>query len=297
MRLRACIMVCALLGSPLVVQAEYIEITQPADGSVWRPCAPTQVLWESDINPAEGEVLEVDWNTWSRPPWYSLGTTPNDGTQEWTGPRPCWTEHSVIPIRHEVRVTYLPDPSIVDVITFWTFQSVVQGPYTLCIDFSGTASSYEQIVNRADPPLYVSFDAYVAIIEPVSQGSGGFRNVSFELDVSPAGVLAPPSFENLLPGDLAIGSWDTGITLSSPECVQSGGEVVYIARLGLFYLGGACDILIRDHPEFPRWVVNCADPGEVAEYVVGNHGGVWKEPASTPVKATSWGAIKALYRE
>jgi len=291
MKPRACIIGCLLLGSPLLAHAEYIEITQPADGSVWRPCAPTQVLWESDIDPAEGEVLEVDWNTWSRPPWYSLGITSNDGSQYWGEPHPCWTEHSVIPIRHEVRVTYLPDPSLVDVITFWTFQSLLEEP-TIFIDFSGDAAAYDQVQSRVDPPLYTTVSAYVGL----AGAFDGFTVVSFAIEVGPPGVFAPPSFANLLPGDLAIGSWDSGITLASPECVGESGELVYLARLDLFYIGGEGHILITDHPEFPRWVIDCAEPGEMHEYSVGNHGGVWKDPASTPVRAMTWGSIKAMFR-
>jgi hypothetical protein len=62
------------------------------------------------------------------------------------------------------------------------------------------------------------------------------------------------------------------------------------------------DILILDHPDFPRWVVDCND--QVDSYCVFINGGVCKDPVDgeegcdgvVPVEASSWGGIKALYR-
>jgi len=196
-------------------------------------------------------------------------------------------------------VTYLPDPSVVDVITFWTFQYQAEEPFALCIDFSGTATTYNEVQTRVDPPLYTSFSAYVCVLVLLDEDYGelwhALRSVSFALDLNCTEACVPPSCTNLMPGDLAIGSWDEGVTLSGTDCVGDYGDLVYVARLDLFWLGGEADILILDHPEYPRQVVGCDD--EPYEYEVASHGGIWKEPASTPVEATSWGAIKALYRD
>lgn len=81
--------------------------------------------------------------------------------------------------------------------------------------------------------------------------------------------------------------------------------MVYIGRLDLFYLGGPpCEIRILDHPDYPRWVVDCNQ--NVYYYGVASHGGVGMEPEFvgegefecqvTPVEDFSWGGIKALFR-
>jgi len=147
--------------------------------------------------------------------------------------------------------------------------------------------------HRVDPAAYTSVEAYVVADEIV-----GFTTVSFMLEVTP-GMTSPPAFTSLLPGGLAIGTWDTGITLASTDCMTE--PPVQIGKLDLFYLGTPGDVLIVDHPEYPRWVVDCQEPGVVDYYCVLSHGGVGKDPlegdcGASPVQDSSWSNIKALYR-
>ncbi len=155
-------------------------------------------------------------------------------------------------------------------------------------------------VHRADPPIYTAVDAYL-MLDLTYSGEPGFTAVSFRLDVTP-GVSSPPVFTNLLPGDVAIGDWETGITLASTECITS--FPAQIAVLSLYYLGTPGDVAIYDHPEYPRWVVDCQDPGMDFYYCVYSFGGVGKDPdvgpfgdcGGSPVEDISWTAIKSLYR-
>ena len=289
MRHAVSISLCVLLCLPALLHAEYIEITTPAARPYY--CAPTEVRWDSDIDPAEGDVLEVSfrydygWGWSSRIP---IGVSSNDGEIGWTDP-PCWYD---LPNggRFEVRVQYTSDPSVYDAVEFALVECPIDGPYGILIDFAGDAQTLGDAVGRADPAPYTSLEAYVGLL-----GTEDFANISFAVTVvPPTGVLTPLSFESLLPGGLAIGSLDAGLTLFSTECEQPGG-IMYLARLECFYLTGTADIEIRDHPYYPRWVVNCGD--ELGYYEVANHGGVGKDPVSTSVEAMSWGAIKAMYRD
>lgn len=162
-------------------------------------------------------------------------------------------------------------------------------------------------VHRVDPAIYTAVDAYV-MLDLTASAETGFSSVSFTLAVTP-GMSSPPSFTNLLPGDLAIGNWETGITLASTECitVDAGREFidpVIFATLDLFYLGSPGEVLWVDHPEYARWILDCEDPeAEIDFFCVWTNGGVNQDPApgdvdceaNTPVEASSWGAIKALY--
>ena len=82
-----------------------------------------------------------------------------------------------------------------------------------------------------------------------------------------------------------------GATVASPECLT--GDPVIIGYVSMFYLGGACSIEIQDHGDYPRWVVDCSDPGEIDEYCVymnGSIGGAEVAPGdceSTPVQAAT----------
>jgi hypothetical protein len=62
--------------------------------------------------------------------------------------------------------------------------------------------------------------------------------------------------------------------------------------------------MILDHPDWPRWVMDCPVPGEVDYYCVWMHGGVGKDALEgdeecfpvVPVEDATWGSVKALYR-
>jgi len=269
----------------------YIDITLPEP--IEYHCAPSEVRWESDVDPGEGDVMEVSYSYeygwgWNGP--YTLGVSNNDGVFQWNDP-PCWSDNWVFAYTYRVRVQYMPDPSVYDVVDFDLVDDgfPVDGPYGIFIDFAGDAQNYMDVVTRIDPPEYTEVEVYVAL-----HGTEDFTSVSFALDTIPNGVLVPTGFACLLPGGLYIGSWDTGVTVSSMECMDSS-EVVYLARLDMFYLSGAADIVIRDHDSYPRWVVDCEE--SYTYYEVASHGGVWRDPMSTPVEAMSWGAIKAMYRD
>ena len=149
------------------------------------------------------------------------------------------------------------------------------------------------------PAPYQTFDAFVCF----GDLDMGLTSASFALTdplVACPGSFAPPSFTNLLPGDLAIGNVYTGITLSSTGCEV--GPDVCVGKLTLFYLGGACCIEILDHPDYPRWVTDCNDPAQVDYYCVLSHGSIGGADCPegdcviNPVEDATWGGIKALYR-
>jgi hypothetical protein len=155
-----------------------------------------------------------------------------------------------------------------------------------------------------DAPAYEVLDAYVCIC-----GLEGFAAVSFRLmDVEEEypGYFSSVTFTNLLPGDLAIGDWRTGITLASTECVS--GYIVPVARLSLFPLTTEpyC-VNILDHPDYPEWIVDCDAPfGEQHFFCVRSHGWVNglgcmggncpDSPPPSAVETTTWGSMKALFR-
>ncbi len=166
------------------------------------------------------------------------------------------------------------------------------------------------VVSRVDPAQYETFDAYLGVTD-LGVGMQGIAFMMNDVLVDFPGVFSPPTFTNLLPGDLAIGNYLTGITLASTDCMNVDSDAgreyidpVIFAKLTLFYLGGAADIMILDHPEYPRWLLNCEAPSVVDFYCIWTHGGVGKDAlpgdaeceANTPVEDTTWGAIKALYR-
>jgi hypothetical protein len=274
----------------------YVEITQPVDGETYRPCPPATITWNSSVDYWEGSVIAVSWRECGES-WQLLGAGPNDGRHTWWDP-PCE------PGCYEVLVDYTTDSSVADTVGFFLVDGELpDARYAVFVEFSGDASDVWSIESRIDPPQYDTFYAYLGAADLDGVSSWGLTSLSFAVSLS-EDVFATPSYENLLPGDLAIGSWETGITLASTECVESAGEIVYFARVQLLYVGGQGDVELTVHPDYPRWVLDCNSPAEVHEYCVLTHGGVWKEPpegdpgctAVTVVRETSWGAIKAMYR-
>jgi hypothetical protein len=157
-------------------------------------------------------------------------------------------------------------------------------------------------MTAAAPTPYTTVNAYVClggIVEGMTTVSFGVNNVTAQCP----GVMATQAFTNLLPGNLAIGDpFVGGVTVASTECMY--GPVVVIGSVDCFYLGGACCIEILDHADYPRWVVDCADPGLVDLYCLKYHGVVaegeciteteW--PCASPVEDATWGGIKAMYQ-
>ena len=156
-------------------------------------------------------------------------------------------------------------------------------------------------VHECVPELYQTFDAYVCLD---SLGEG-VTSISFRMNdptTTCPGVFAPPSWISLFPGGiLCPAPWHpNGTTVPSTECLS--GDVVIIGYVPLFYLGGNCCLEILDHVYFPRWVVDCSDPGEVDYYCVLSNGRVGGaecpdgDCVPVPVKSSTWGAMKSLYR-
>jgi len=167
----------------------------------------------------------------------------------------------------------------------------------VCIDFSGTATSWSNVQSRIDPDVYDVFDAYFCIY-----GINAFSGISFTGYVTPE-MSDFALFTNLLPGGFSIGPWDEGIALASTECHTE--RFIYVAKLTLIYTGTPGDVMILDHPDYPRWAVDCNEPfAELDFYCVWMHGGVGKDALEgdeecfpvVPVGSVTLGAIKAMYR-
>ncbi len=154
---------------------------------------------------------------------------------------------------------------------FWDTDAVADttAPILMSIDFDPPNG-----VRRADPAMYTSFDAYV-VLDGANPGNlpGGLRTLTLRLGVS-EGTSSTPQFESLLPKKLVMGGWREGIMMASAPCTAE--EHIVIGVLHLFYLGKPGSVTILDHPDFPRWVVDCEDEARVFE--IGSHGGIHADP-------------------
>jgi len=160
----------------------------------------------------------------------------------------------------------------------------------------------DPLQNAVDATPYTTVNAYLCL----GCVEGGMTTVSFLINNVTAecpGVIATQAFTNLMPGNLAIGdAFAGGVTIASTECMLM--DPVIVGSVDCFYLGGACCIQILDHAEYPRWVVDCQDPGQVDYYCLAGHGsiggGVCPDGeecgCGSPVEDATWGGIKALYR-
>ncbi|MBD3366585.1 MAG: hypothetical protein GF405_00255 [Candidatus Eisenbacteria bacterium] len=124
--------------------------------------------------------------------------------------------------------------------------------------------------------------------------------VSFRVDIVPW-PDAEPAFEALQPFSITEGTWREGVTLSLGECLDLS-QPTPVARFSFMYAGGAHDVFILDHPDYPRWLLDCSDPPELRMYCVYANGAVGKpdyiggDCAGNPVERSSWGTIKTMYR-
>ncbi len=170
-------------------------------------------------------------------------------------------------------------------------------------------------VHSVMPEPYDVVDAYLVLdcFGHSEDDDVGMRVICFTIDITP-GMSFSTSFTNLLPGGVQIGEWETGITLAGGDCSPPDGSVpenngvVLVGKISMLYSGIPGDVVIADHPIFPRWLVGCLQ-GDENRFRVLSHGGVGQPPSvpgdvgadecyasSSAVEQSSWGAIKAMFR-
>ncbi len=166
------------------------------------------------------------------------------------------------------------------------------------VTFDPTGAEYPRI----DPTPYSLGNFYVMFMYPGPEMEN-LQSISFAVVLDPWVGLST-SITNQLPGGLSVGDWETGTVLTST--VPLYDVQVLVCSGTTVWTGGAGEIRILDHPEYPRSVTNADD--EVFYYYVATNGGVFLDPTPTgesagwwvnpanPVENSSWGAIKALYR-
>ena len=151
-------------------------------------------------------------------------------------------------------------------------------------------------IDSINPAPYTEVDAYI-MLEMHASGVD-FSTVSFKVNVTP-GTSSVTSYESLLPGGVTDGDWEEGITLWSTECMEVWDHPVPLAVVHLLYTGTPGNIIIGDHPDYPRWVIGCDDSVHI--YCVLWHGGIAQNSLpgdceGQPVETASWTVIKSLYR-
>jgi len=159
-------------------------------------------------------------------------------------------------------------------------------------------------VHEMSPAPYSTVDMYMCLDElGTGMNTICFRTTNLMTEFP--GVFATQAWTTLLPGNLPIGwyPWEPwGAIVASTECNGSAGEPLVVGYITAFYLGGEGWVQILDHPDYPRWVIDCGDPGEYDEYCVYRNasvGGAEAPPGDcdvTPAERNSWGAIKSLYQ-
>jgi hypothetical protein len=161
----------------------------------------------------------------------------------------------------------------------------------------------DEAMSAVAPAAYTTVNAYVCL----GCIQGGVTVVSFGLNNALAeypGVFATQQFTNLMPGGLAIGDpFAGGVTIASTECLTM--DPVIVGFGSYFYLGGNGCIKIVDHATYPRWVVDCEEPGVQDYYCLKGHGtvalgvctdGLENCQCGSAVEDATWGGIKALYK-
>lgn len=178
-------------------------------------------------------------------------------------------------------------------VSFATASAVANPNVFVYVDFDPP-----NMVHRVDPEPYDVVEAYL-MIDCVPDG---FLAICFAVDVTPESSFST-SFGNLMPNPGAIaGDYESGIVIGSLSCVHECPIPFTVARI--VYTGTPGDVVVTDHPEWPRWVVDCNDPLGSDPYCLLSNGGIGKDPiptgemcgCPTPVEDESWGTIKAMFR-
>jgi hypothetical protein len=174
-------------------------------------------------------------------------------------------------------------------------------------DFSGSATSYDGLVSRADPDSFTVFSVYLGVLGLPMWYSAEIRSIGFRLRLSEdsfvySHAVTPPGVSL----SLLSGEWGTGrdILVEAGSCLHADAPwtPLYFARIYMWYLGVPDDIEILPQSGGFQGLHDC--DGYYGEWCVYSQAGVCK-PAlpgesgcvvNSPVSRCSWGTIKALYR-
>ncbi len=157
-------------------------------------------------------------------------------------------------------------------------------------------------VHEVHPALYTDVEAYLCL-DYLGEGvTLIYFRMANPVEACPGTVLSAAwiqVFAGLMP--IPYPPWESGgIPVVSSDCVTSDPAIV--GYVSVFYVGGPCCLEILDHVEYPRWVFDCSEPGEVDSYCVLAHGSIGGaacpegDCSSVPVETGTWGTIKSLYR-
>ena len=153
------------------------------------------------------------------------------------------------------------------------------------------------------PLPYTNVRAYF-VLDLRNRPTQEFSAVSFSIDVVPWQDTPAPLFTTLHQSAILEGDWREGVTIAFSECIGAS-DVVAVAAMDFFYLDGSFDVLIQEHPDYERCLLDCSDPPVNLVYCVLYHGAIGKtdfiQPslsscAASPVESHSWGSIKSMYR-
>jgi hypothetical protein len=153
------------------------------------------------------------------------------------------------------------------------------------------------LVRTVEPEPFTTVEGYL-VLDLTTSPMPGATSISFAVDIVPWPSVEPV-FETYLPLSVAEGDWRQGVTVDFGECVTD--RLITVGRFEFFYEGGAHDILVLEHPEYPYFVYDCEEPPTLWIYCVPEHGAVgkqstvWGNCGGSPVEELSWGSIKALY--
>ncbi len=168
------------------------------------------------------------------------------------------------------------------------------------VTFDGAATDYAGIEagRRADPTPYTLVTGYMGMCD-----YAGWTTLSLAM-AEGAGMSVSTSYTSLLPGGLAIGDWNTGITIAStrPITPAEDGPFFFFASVTLVATGTAGEVTMLDHPEYPRELVDSV--GGTDQFCLWQNGALFMDPTpvdvgcagNVPVEQATWGGIKALYR-
>jgi len=163
----------------------------------------------------------------------------------------------------------------------------------------------DEYVPDFTPAIYTSFDAYICMDCLGTEGEpGGMCVIAFRTEITP-GFTAVTSFSPMVSMPIPI-TWpelDGDIWMTPYGCITD--DPCPLVRISMFYIGGSGCIQIVDHHDYPRWVIDSED--DVDFYCVRSHGSiaggdcppgeVGCDCGATPVDQSSWGVLKALYRQ
>ncbi len=169
---------------------------------------------------------------------------------------------------------------------------------SVALGHNGALSLYTSMaINDCDAPSGLFETDSIRLYYVRSSGPPMGNAAEFRMALSSVSAIFSPSpaWSNLI--TVTLGDIESGMSITASGCLGATEPVVYLGEIYVFNLGeaGPFTVKVIPHPVSGKIIITICDAEQTVHEVLGGTF-IFNGTCNPAVEASSWGAIKGLYR-